>query len=307
MSRKQTFGLICCFLAAFIWGTSFTSQDKAAEVMQPFTFQTMRSALAVLALTLVIGVRDIAAAKRGIEPAETAPRKFLVFGGLLCGLALAAATGLQQMGITNNTGSPGKDAFVTSLYVVFFPLIGLLSGRRAALHVYAAVAVALAGLWLLCMGGSSISLGDMQLIACALLFACQMTLVERVAPRVDVLRLSRVQFMTVTVVSALLMVIFEQPTWAGVRAGWFHIVYAGVLSSAGAFTLQIVGQKHAPAVPACLVLSLESVVAVATGLVIQHMVPTTREWIGMAIIFAAIVAAQIPGRAKKAEEAPPAS
>ena len=307
MDRKQLFGLICCFVAAFIWGTAFTAQDLAAEYMQPFTFQTLRSALAVLVLTLVIAARDAVVRKRGIVPQKTASRKFLLLGGLLCGLFLAAAAGLQQMGIANNTGSPGKDAFITALYVVFFPFLALLFGRRAAPHVYAAVAVALAGLWLLCMGGDTLSLGDIQLIICAFLFACQMTLVDHVAPRVDVLRLSRVQFMTVTAISAILMAIFERPSWADVGAGWFHVFYAGVLSSAGAYTLQMVGQKNAPPVAACLVLSLESVAAVLTGLVMQHLYPAPREWIGMTVIFVAIVVAQIPGRAKKAEGEPPAS
>ena len=306
MDRKKLFGLICCFVAAFIWGTAFTAQDLAAAYMQPFTFQTLRSALAVIVLTLVIGVRDAVVRRQGLAPQQTASRKFLLLGGLLCGLFLTAASGLQQMGIANNTGSPGKDAFITALYVVFFPLMALFVGRRAAPHVYAAVAVALAGLWLLCMGGDSLSLGDIQLIACAFLFACQMLMVDHVAPRVDVLRLSRVQFMTVTAISAILMAIFERPSWADVGAGWFHVFYAGVLSSAGAYTLQMVGQKNAPPVAACLVLSLESVAAVLTGLVMQHLYPAPREWIGMAVIFIAIMVAQIPGRVKKADEEPPA-
>lgn len=298
MNRKQMFGLLCCFAAAVIWGTSFTAQDKAGDLMQPFTFQTLRSLAGALTLIPVIAARDVVVKKRGMSPPPPASR-LLLLGGLGCGLALAAAAGLQQMGITNNTGSPGKDAFITSLYVVFFPLMGLLTGRRAAPHVYACVALALAGLWMLCMGGSTLSIGDMQLIACSFLFACQMWLVDRVAPHVDVLRLSFVQFMTVATVSAVLMLIFEQPEWAAVRAGWLYILYAGILSSAGAYTLQIVGQKNAPPVAACLILSLESVVAVATGLVIQHLYPTPREWVGMAVIFVAIVTAQIPGKVRK--------
>lgn len=299
MNRKQLFGLLCCLVTAVIWGTAFTAQDLAAAHVQPFTFQTLRSAAAVVTMILVIGVRDTVAHKKGIVMAQPTSNKFLWFGGLGCGLALAAAAGIQQMGIANNTGSPGKDAFISSLYVVFFPLLGFLSGRRAAPHVYASVGVALAGLWMLCMGTSSLSLGDIQLFACSFLFACQMWLVDRVAPHVDVLRLSCVQLMTVTAVSAILMAIFEHPTWASVSLVWPHVLYAGVLSSAGAYTLQMVGQKKAPPVAACLVLSLESVIAVLTGLVMQHLYPTPREWAGMAIIFVAILAAQIPARSKK--------
>ena len=188
MTKRQLFGLFCCFVAAVIWGTAFTAQDKAAELMQPFTFQAVRSLLGALTLIPAVAVHDAVQKKRGVMlTRETVRGKWLLLGGFGCGLALSAAAGLQQMGIANNTGSPGKDAFITSLYVVFFPLMGLLFGRRAAPHVYGCVVLALLGLWMLCMGGSSLSLGDMQLMACAFLFACQMTLVDRVAPHVDVL------------------------------------------------------------------------------------------------------------------------
>lgn len=292
---KRSSGLVCCLLAAFFWGTTFVAQDTAAETIPPFTFLALRSFVGTAALLIVVAVKDKWQKNKGTYvPTSKATARLTLLGGALCGLFLCAASALQQFGIASNTGSPGKDAFITALYIVFVPVFSLVLGKRAAPHIYACVAVALGGLWLLCMNGSTLTVGDIQLIACSLLFACQMILVDHIGTRADAVRLSAVQFFVVGLIAALFAVIFESPTLDGVLTGWWTVLYAGILSSAVAYTLQIIGQQRTPATLASLVLSLESVVAVIASMIALSLYPTFPEILGMLLIFAAIVVSQIP-------------
>lgn len=299
MIRKYS-GPLCCLLAALFWGTTFVAQDTAARTIPAFTFLALRSFIGAAALLAVFLIRDRQEKKKGCCKALTkAQAKLTLWGGALCGVFLCAASALQQLGIGNNTGSPGKDAFITALYIVFVPLLGFFLGRRAAPHIYGCVAVALGGLWLLCMNGSTLTVGDIQLIACSLLFACQMLLVDHIGDRIDAVKLSAVQFFVVGALSTVLALIFERPTLDGVLAGWWTVLYAGILSSAVAYTLQIIGQQRTPPTLASLVLSLESVVAVIASMITLRLFPTVLEWLGMLLIFAAIIVAQIPFRYAK--------
>ena len=149
------------------------------------------------------------------------------------------------------------------------------------------------------MNGSALTVGDIQLIACSVLFACQMLLVDHMGTRVDAVRLSAVQFFVVGVVSAIFAVVFEEPTLAGVFTGWWTVLYAGILSSAVAYTLQIIGQQRTQATLASLVLSLESVVAVIASMIALSLYPTVPEILGMLLIFGAIVVSQLPIKYKQ--------
>ena len=292
---RRSGGLICCLLAAFFWGTTFVAQDTAAKTIPAFTFLALRSFVGAAALLAVFLIKDHIHKKRGtFVPMKKGAHKRTLLGGAFCGLFLCAASALQQLGIAGNAGSPGKDAFITALYIVFVPLFGLFLGKRAAPHIYGCVAVALGGLWLLCMNGSALTTGDIQLIICSVLFACQMILVDMIGDKVDAVRLSAVQFLVVGVVSTGFAVILEEPTVAGILTGWWTVLYAGVLSSAVAYTLQIVGQQRTPAALASLVLSLESVVAVIASMIALQLYPTFQEVLGMVLIFAAIIVSQIP-------------
>ncbi len=292
---RKSSGLVCCLLAALFWGTTFVAQDVAAKTIPAFTFLALRSFVGAGALLAVFLVKDHINKKRGtFTPPQKGAHKRTLIGGTFCGLFLCAASALQQLGIAGNTGSPGKDAFITALYIVFVPAFGLLLGKRAAPHIYGCVAVALGGLWLLCMNGSSLTTGDIQLIICSLLFACQMLLVDHIGDRVDAVRLSAMQFLVVGVVSTVFAIVLEEPTVAGVLTGWWTVLYAGIFSSAVAYTLQIVGQQRTPAALASLVLSLESVVAVIASMIALRLYPTLNEVLGMVLIFAAIIVSQIP-------------
>ena len=301
LNFKKSSGVLACLLAALFWGTTFVVQDKAAGTIPAFTFLALRSYVGALFLVPVFLIKDRITRKKGIEIPKKS-KKTLWLGGVRCGAFLCAASALQQLGIGNNVGSPGKDAFITALYIVFVPLFFLVFGRRSQPHVYGCVLLALGGLWLLCMGGSELTTGDIQLIACSLLFACQMILVELIGNGADAVRLSAVQFLTVAIFSTVMAFILETPSLPAVLDGWWTYLYAGVFSSGVAYTLQIVGQQRTQPTVACLLLSLESVVAVIAGMIALGLFPTTNEWIGMAVIFVAIILSQIPFRYPKSSK-----
>ena len=300
--KKQLGGALCLLLAAIVWGFGFVAQDMGAEHVAGFTFQACRTLLAALALLLLWLVRDGIKRKRGTYvPMTKEEKKYLLIGGPVCGAILCAASGLQQLGIANNTGSPGKEAFITALYIVLVPLLSLVFGKRVKPHIYVCVGVALGGLWLLCMSGSALTTGDIQVIICSLIFACHITAVDYFSPHVDGVRLSCIQFFTNCVLSSILMLILEEPTMAGIGAAKLAILYSGVVSAGAGYTLQIIGQRHTPATVASLLMSLESVFAVlASAILLPHLTPFTgREVIGMIVIFAAIICAQIDFKFKK--------
>lgn len=295
MNSRRISGFVCCLLAAFFWGTTFVAQDVGARTIPPFTYLALRSFVGVAALIPVFLIKDRVRKKQGIyQPSTAAQKKRLMLCGVVCGAILCAASALQQFGITGNIGEPGKAAFITALYIVFVPVLGLFFKKKAEPHVYLCVLVALGGLWLLCMSGSSLTVADTQLIVCSLFYAVQMVTVEVFGTDVDGVRLSTVQFSTVAVLSTVLAVVFESPTLSGVLEGWWTVLYAGILSTGVAYTLQIIGQQRLPGAIACLVLSLESVFGVLAGMVALRVFPGGREWIGMVLIFAAIMVAQLP-------------
>ena len=306
MNKNRLIGPVLLFLAALIWGASFVAQDVGG-VVGSFTFQAVRCFLGAVTLLIACVVKDVWQKKKGTyRQATSESRKMLLIGGIGCGLLLCTAVVLQQFGIDANVTSPGKDAFVTALYIVFVPVIALFFRRRSQPHVYLCVVVALMGLWLLCMNGMSITSGDTFVILCAVAFAFHITLVDFVAPHVDGVKLSCLQFFVVAGVSTVGMLIREQPDMRLILDNWMPIVYSGVFSAAGGYTLQILGQQRTQPTAACLLMSLESVFAVISSMILLPEIPapTAREWLGMAVIFAAIIFSQIPLRYGEKEISP---
>lgn len=296
MKQKQHLGSLLCLAAAVVWGFGFVAQDMGASHIGPLTFQAARTLVAALSLALVWLVRDLYRYKKGTYVKMSAEeRKKLLLGGIVCGVILCAATNFQQLGISTNETSPGKDAFITALYIVLVPLITLVLGKRAKWHVYLCVLAALFGLWLLCMSGSTLSLGDTFVIICSLIFAFHIVAVDHFSPHVDGVRLSCIQFLVVTLITNALAFAIEEPQWAGISMASGAILYSGAVSAAVGYTLQIIGQKFAPPTVASLLMSLESVFAViASAILLPQLTPlTAREWIGMGVIFAAIILSQI--------------
>ena len=296
-SAKYWRGLICPLLAAFIWGSAFVAQDVAAADLGPFTVNAVRSWIGAFAL---LAVSFLFRKQTAIAPEQRASyRKQLIWGGLGCGVLLTVAANLQQAGI--GATDPGKAGFITSLYVVLVPIFGIVLRRRAPYTVWIGVVLSLVGLYFLCITESlAIAPSDALILLCAVFFALQILLVDRL-PLLNGMHLCCAQLFVVAVTSTVLMFAFEAPSLSLILKHWFPLVYIGVFSSAIAYTLQIVSQKGSNPTVVSLLLCLESVFAVLTGWVIQNDQLSTREIIGCCLMFGAVVLANIPPKSKKAE------
>ena len=287
MKNEQLKGTIQILLATLIWGCAFVAQSVGMDHMEPMGFQAVRSLLAVAALVPTIYVMDS-------DKASFLPRwkdKSLWKAGIPCGIALFAAQGLQQTGLLYT--EPGKAGFITAMYIVLVPVLGLFLRRKCGLRIWFSVALAVGGLYLLsCVGVTRVNLGDILILGSALCFAVQILLIDCLAQNLDGLRLNCVQFLVVTVLSALAAVLTEDFSWQGVLDCAVPLLYTGVLSSGVAFSLQILGQQHLPPEPASLIMSLESVFAVLAGWVLLHQTLSPIELLGCTLVFAAVILSQ---------------
>lgn len=282
-------------LAALIWGTAFVAQRMGAGLLDAYSFNAVRSfvgSLALLPVVLTLGRRGAAA-----QLATRAGRRDLVMGGAVCGLALTVSTLFQQVGLEGTTA--GKAGFITALYILIVPLLGLFLGRRVGWTVWLAVALALLGMYRLCIkDGFTMEPGDLMVLRCAFTFSVHILLIDHFSKRVDGILLSAVQFFFCGLLSPipLLWGAAPAPTAAQVLACWKPIAYTAVFSSAIAYTLQIVTQRHLAPTVASLVMSLESVFAALSGWAFLHESLTLREFTGCLLVFAATVLAQVPAR-----------
>jgi len=290
LTNRKHAGSLMLLIAAIIWGSTFVAQSLGARHLDPFTFQALRSLMGALALLPVIHIMDALKRKKGIRP-HSSHRKNLWVGGVLCGLVLFIAINLQQFGIMETTA--GKAGFITALYIVIVPIYGLFLGHKAKAGLWLAVLIAAAGLYLLSVTEAfTISRGDVLLIIGAFFFSIQILLVDHYSVRVDGVKLCAIQFLVCGVLSSAAMFIWEAPTIHAIRLAFWPLVYAGVLSSGVAYTLQILAQRSTPPAVASLLMSLEAVFAVLTGLIVLNEGLTTRELLGSILMFIAIVVAQ---------------
>lgn len=288
--RQNAFPL----LAAFIWGTAFVAQSVSTDFMGPFTFNAARS---VVAFAVLLVIRAVFAKLRPgpeLTPAQKKKsRRDLALGGLCCGTLLAAASNLQQLGLGGT--SAGKAGFITALYVVLVPVFGVFLKKRAPLQVWVSVAIAVAGLYLLCIKEDfGIEPSDVYVLLCAVIFALHILCVDHFVKTVDGISLSCAQFLTVAVLSGAGMLAFETPSWSGVVRCVWPLLYVGVFSSGVAYTLQILAQKGSDPTVVSILLSLESVFSVLAGAVILGDRLTGREYVGCVLMFAAVLLAQLP-------------
>ncbi|MDR0898088.1 MAG: DMT family transporter [Oscillospiraceae bacterium] len=274
-------------LTAFIWGTAFVAQSVGMDHLEPFTFNSVRNFIGALALLPVI-----AAMRRGKPKPSREERRATWLGGLCCGLVLFAASNFQQFGIVYTTA--GKAGFITALYIVLVPVCGFLLGKRVKLQIWAAVALAAAGLYLLCIQEDfSIGLGDLLVLVCAFLYTLHILVIDYFSRVADCVKMSCIQFLVGGVLAGICMLIFETPRVPNITAAWLPILYTGLLSSGVAYTLQIVTQKHTDPTVASLLMSLESVFAVLAGWLVLGESFTAREMGGVVLMFGAIVLAQV--------------
>ena len=224
-------------------------------------------------------------------------RKDLIVGGICCGLALAAGSSLQQIGLVYTTA--GKAGFITALYIVIVPVMGILLGKRVGLKVWIGVVLAATGMYFLCITeGFSIAKGDFFVFLCAAAFSVHILVIDSFAPKVDGVALSCIQFFVCGILCAVPMLVSEQPQISQIMEAWVPLAYAGVLSCGVAYTLQVVAQKNTDPAVASLILSLESVFSVLAGWVILGERLSGRELFGCALVFTAVILAQFPEKAR---------
>lgn len=280
-------------LTAVIWGVAFVAQSVGMDYVGPFTFSSVRNLIGGVVLLPCIALLDRMDSRT--STAQPKNKAWPVVGGVCCGAALAVSEVLQQFGIART--SVGKSGFLTAMYILIVPLLGLLVGKRVGGKVWAAVALAVCGMYLLCMTESfHIALGDLLVLASALGFSLHILIIDHFSPGVDGVRMSCIQFFTAGILCIVPMLLIEHPTWSALLAAWAPILYAGVLSSAVAYTLQVIGQKYTEPTVASLILSLESVVAALAGWAILGERLSVRELTGCVLAFAAIILAQLPER-----------
>lgn len=292
--KKQLTGITFLAVAVLIWGSTFVAQSVGMDSVGPFTFQAVRCGLAVLFLLPVIALFELRDLKHYFRKWMN---KKLWIAGILCGLALFTAASLQQVSLVDTDA--GKAGFLTALYIVLVPVIGFFLGKKPTLPIVVSIVLAVIGLYLLsCIGVSSIRTGDLLLLGCALAFAVQITLIDRLGQDVDGLRLNCIQCLVVTLLSSIFMFGTEEPHLPDILSCWLPIGYAGILSMGVAYSLQVLGQQRLESTAASLIMSLESVVAALTGWLILHESMTGVELLGSCLVFAAVVLSQLPAKKK---------
>lgn len=294
--NKQLRGSISLLAATVIWGFAFIAQSVGMDLIGPFTFQFIRCVLAVLFLIPCSFLLDMGKCSLRESAAKwNDPRLWKT--GLICGGALFVAASLQQLGLQYTDA--GKAGFITAMYIVLVPILGLFLKRKPPKSTFISVLLAVAGLYLLsCMGVTKVNKGDLLVFGCAIAFAVQITIIDRLAGAVDGFRLNCVQSMVVALLSAPFMLLTETVDMGNILSCWGPLLFAGVLSMGLAYSLQIVGQKGLEPTAASLIMSLESVFAVLGGwwLLGERMTPW--ELTGCGLVFAAVVISQLPEKKK---------
>jgi len=286
MKKRQVGNSLLLLLTATIWGSAFVAQSIGMDYVGPFTFTFARSiigGIVLLPCILLLGKW-----KKGFAT------KTEWIGGICCGIALCVASNFQQVGVQYTT--VGKAGFITALYVVLVPIFGVFMKKRVSLLIWVCVAISVTGLYLLCMpvGAFRLSLGDLLVLLCAVLFSVHILVIDYFSPKGDGVVISCIQFFVCGILSGIPMFFFENLSVGNMVDAKWSILYAGVLSSGVAYTLQVVAQKNVNPTLASLILCLESVVAVLGGWIVLGQEMSPREILGCILMFAAIVLAQLP-------------
>ena len=281
---------ILLVLTALIWGCAFVAQSVGMDYVGPFTFNMARFLIGAIVLLPMIWFMD-RQRKTGAE--KGAGQKTLIIGGICCGIALTVASTLQQWGILFTT--VGKAGFITAMYIVIVPLLGIFIGKKVRPLIIGCVAIAVVGFYFLCMTESlRLGLGDFLVLLCAIAFSIHILVIDHFSPKVDGVKMSAIQFLTAAIISAVPTLLWEQPVFTEILQAWQPVLYAGVMSCGVAYTLQIIAQKNADPTVASLLLSLESVFSVLAGWVLLGQGLSLKELFGCVLIFCAIILAQLP-------------
>jgi len=276
-------------LASLIWGVAFVAQQNAAKSLDAVSIMAIRFLMGAVILTPLIWLRR----KRGIH--VRSPSALLWSGGIFAGVAMLIAAYLQQKGIESTTASSA--GFITGLYVLFVPLIGLLFGQRVGWSAWLGVGLAACGLYLLSVSAElHMSRGDALVLGCAVVWAIHVLIIGRYAPRCDPIELAAVQFLVTGLIAFMFMMRHGVPEWSNISSAWMSLLYLGALAVAVAFTLQVVGQRTAPPTHAAILLSMESPFAAIAGALLASERLSSREYFGCALMLAGILVSQLLGR-----------
>lgn len=315
---KRTKGNLLLLLTSFIWGSAFVAQSSGMDYVGPYTYNMARNVLAFLFLIPVIyvigkkkGGTDNAGSGTGIDEAASGeanwksillPDRTTLVGGIYCGLVMAVASSLQQIGITMTTA--GKAGFITALYIILVPLMGVFIGKKIPRIIWFCVVLAMAGFYLLCVKeGFSISKGDILVLFCSVGFSVHIMTIDHFTSKgVDGVKMACIQFGVAAIVMTPVMFALENPSVSGLLSAWMTIAYAGILSSGVGFTLQIVAQKDTDPTTATLIMSLESVFAAVSGCLFLNEVLLPKEILGCILVFVAVILAQVPLPVKSKEK-----
>ena len=335
MSRQLKSNLLI-LLAAFIWGTAFLAQKDGGQIgtltfngirfliggtfLLPVIFvldrlrssktdQDKNGAKSTHSEQETLGACSAGPGEQGFdgksvdsgnavdnEGVDMGWNRTVFAGGMACGVILFIASSLQQYGILYTT--IGKSGFITALYTVIVPVLSIALGKKVHLKTWIAVVIGMLGLYLISMYGESLSIsyGDRFIIACAFGFAVQILMIDHFSPKVDPVKLSAVEFLSLGIISIPFMFIFESPNMPDIISVLPSLLYASILSSGVAYTLQVVGQRYADPTQAAIMMCMESVFSLLTGMIVLGERMTVNESIGAALIFTAVVMSQLPDR-----------
>ncbi|MBQ3045257.1 MAG: DMT family transporter [Clostridia bacterium] len=294
MKKEKILGPFYCILAAVVWGLSFVAQSEGASI-GTFTFNGLRTLLGGIVLVPLV-ILSFKSENKKLPEGEKKkfPFKDVLIGGVCCGIPLFIGGNLQQHAF--NYIDVGKVGFITALYMVLVPVIGIFLKQKARFNIWIGVAFGVIGLYFLSIpkGDFSIGKGELITICCSVAFAAHILVIDHFCKKVNNIALSCAQFFVAGTLSVICMFIFEEPKLSEISGAWLPLVYAGVMSCGVAFTAQIFGQKYAEPAVASLLLCLESVFAVLFGWLLLDQMLSQRELFGCLIMFIAIVFTQVP-------------
>jgi len=295
-SHSKYFGFLILLLTAFIWGTSFITQAGAVKSIEACTFNAIRCPMGALVLIPFIIWRDIKAGKKPSLFNDPTPKgkRDLIMGAVLCGLFMTGGMFFQTIGLYTTTVA--KSGFITAIYVILVPILGSLFLHTFVRRMeWMAAVLCCVGMYFICITNNlTIEIGDLYTIICAFCYAGQCLAIERYANKVDGIRLSFLQLIFASFLSFIGMLLFESPNTNAIMSVMWCLAYSGIMAAGMGYTLQIIGQAYCSASTACITMSMESVFAMLSGIIILNQIPTLRETFGCVLVFMAVLLAQMP-------------
>ena len=293
MKTNKLFNVFLLTITTIIWGSAFIFQDIGMEYLEPLSFNVARCLICTIflfALSFLLTKLN----KKDTTQVNKTNNKYLIMGGLVCGIFLGAAMATQQIGIKFE--GAGRSGFITSLYIIFVPLIGLFFRQKVSPFIILAIVLAVLGLWLINYqeGSLKFSIGAICLLGCAIFYAMQILAVGHFSPKCDSIKLTALQFLFGGIFQIPFMLIFENPTIVNIIKGIWPILYCGILSSGVAFTIQVYTQKYIEPTIASMIMSLESVFSIIFASIILQERYSSYEIIGCILIFLGVIITQLP-------------